>query len=235
MIYRVSRFIPGAIVRMMVMVMLRGAGRHDYDASDHLLTQYDFIVEWRVLLLEAGGPPPPESVVPALNVVLMQSDADWNYFTVPQKHALRGYVNNACHFPLGRALGGSSTMNWMMYVRGNRRDYDNWEAMGNPGWQYEDVLKYFKKAEDYRGNRNVDTGPSSVDNKRWGTPIMHAILKAGQQLGYKIIDPNGPEQIGFSIPDMTQKEGRRGSTAEAYIKPASNRPNLHVAFNAHVT
>nr|XP_053643895.1 glucose dehydrogenase [FAD, quinone]-like [Cherax quadricarinatus] len=260
MIYRLSRFIPGAITRLLVAIMLKGAERHDYDASNRLLQQYDFIIvgsgtaggvlaarlsevaEWNVLLLESGGPPPPESVIPALNIVLMQSDAEWNYFTVPQKHGLRGYVNNACHFPVGRTLGGSSVVNWMMYVRGNRRDFDNWEAMGNPGWSYKDVLKYFKKAEDYRGDRSSATasyhgygGPASVETKRWGTPIMNAILKAGQQLGYQIIDPNGPEQIGFSIPDLTQRDGRRGSTAEAYIRPAAARPNLHVAMNAHVT
>ncbi|MPC30472.1 Glucose dehydrogenase [FAD, quinone] [Portunus trituberculatus] len=198
---------------------------------------------WRVLLLEAGGPPPPESVVPGLNVVLMQSDADWSYFTVPQKHSLKGYVGKSCHFPLGRALGGSSTINWMMYVRGNRRDFDNWEAMGNPGWSYDKVLKYFKKSEDYRGVRRPDTafyrgvgGPASVENKRWGTPLMHAILKAGRQLGYDVVDPNGPEQIGFSIPDMTTRNGRRGSSAESYVRPAAfRRSNLHVVMNALVT
>ncbi|XP_069950744.1 glucose dehydrogenase [FAD, quinone]-like [Cherax quadricarinatus] len=218
--------------------MLLGSGT----AGGVLAARLSEVAEWNVLLLESGGPPPPESVIPALNIVLMQSDAEWNYFTVPQKHGLRGYVNNACHFPVGRTLGGSSVVNWMMYVRGNRRDFDNWEAMGNPGWSYKDVLKYFKKAEDYRGDRSSATasyhgygGPASVETKRWGTPIMNAILKAGQQLGYQIIDPNGPEQIGFSIPDLTQRDGRRGSTAEAYIRPAAARPNLHVAMNAHVT
>ncbi|XP_045123984.1 glucose dehydrogenase [FAD, quinone]-like [Portunus trituberculatus] len=261
MIYRLSRFIPGLLVRLLVAVGLRGTNDHDYDASDKLLYQYDFIVVgggtaggavaarlsevegWRVLLLEAGGPPPPESVVPGLNVVLMQSDADWSYFTVPQKHSLKGYVGKSCHFPLGRALGGSSTINWMMYVRGNRRDFDNWEAMGNPGWSYDKVLKYFKKSEDYRGVRRPDTafyrgvgGPASVENKRWGTPLMHAILKAGRQLGYDVVDPNGPEQIGFSIPDMTTRNGRRGSSAESYVRPAAfRRSNLHVVMNALVT
>ncbi|KAK8384695.1 hypothetical protein O3P69_014339 [Scylla paramamosain] len=261
MIYRLSRFIPGLLVRLLVAVGLRGSNDHNYDASDKLLYQYDFIVVgggtaggavaarlaevegWRVLLLEAGGPPPPESVVPGLNVVLMQSDADWNYFTVPQKHSLRGYVGRSCHFPTGRALGGSSTINWMMYVRGNRRDFDKWEAMGNPGWSFDNVLKYFKKSEDYRGVRRPETafyrgvgGPASVENKRWGTPLMHAILKAGNQLGYDVIDPNGPEQIGFSIPDMTTKNGRRGTSADSYIRPAViRRPNLHVVMNAFVT
>ncbi|XP_050713623.1 glucose dehydrogenase [FAD, quinone]-like [Eriocheir sinensis] len=263
MIYRLSRFLPGLLVRLLVAVGLTGTYRHVYDASEKLFLQYDFIVvgsgsaggvvaarlaevaDWRVLLLEAGGPPPPESVVPGLNVVLLQSDADWNYFTVRQKHSLKSYVGESCHFPVGKSLGGSSTINWMMYVRGNRRDFDNWEEMGNPGWGYDHVLKYFKKSEDYRGPvRRPETdfyrgfgGPASVENKRWGTPLMHAILKAGKQLGYDVVDPNGPEQIGFSIPDMTTRNGRRGSSAESYIRPAvlQGHNNLHVVMNALVT
>ncbi|KAG7159553.1 Glucose dehydrogenase [FAD quinone]-like 3, partial [Homarus americanus] len=188
------------------------------------------VAEWRVLLLEAGGPPPPESVVPAYNVVLQDADTDWKYkMTSP--------------FPMGRVLGGTSVLNSLEYVRGNRRDYDNWEAMGNPGWRYKDVLKYFKKAEDYRGTRNVDTaaeyhgrgGPLKVEDKRYSAPVTSGFLKAGQQLGYSIIDPSGPEQIGFSIPETTTQDGRRVSTAEAYVKPAATALNLHVAFNAHVT
>ncbi|XP_071540782.1 glucose dehydrogenase [FAD, quinone]-like [Panulirus ornatus] len=259
---RLTQGIPSTLLRLLVLAMLRGAGKHDYDASNSLLRQYDFIVvgsgsaggvvaarlaevsSWQVLLLEAGGPPPPESTVPAYNIALLGSDVDWNYRTVPQKHGLRGFVNHTGHFPLGRVLGGTSTINWLLYVRGNRRDYDNWETMGNPGWSYRDVLKYFRKAEDYRGTRNIQTasqyhgrgGPLVVEDKTWGAPVTNAILRAGLQLGYDVIDANGPEQIGFTIPDLTTRDGRRGSTAVTYIQPASSsRPNLHVAFNSHVT
>ncbi|KAK3870431.1 hypothetical protein Pcinc_024341 [Petrolisthes cinctipes] len=144
--------------------------------------------------------------------------------------------------PVGRVLGGSSVLNWMMYVRGNRRDYDNWAKLGNTGWSYQDVLRYFKKAEDYTGTRNTQTaayhgdgGPLTVDDKRWHPPITEDILRAGRELGLPTIDPNGPEQIGFSIPDMTQRNGKRGSTDRSYLRPAASRPNLHVALNALVT
>ncbi|XP_069946226.1 glucose dehydrogenase [FAD, quinone]-like [Cherax quadricarinatus] len=177
-----------------------------------------------------------------MNAFLMQSESDWNYFTVPQKHGLFNYNNNACAFPLGRVVGGSSTINWMMYVRGNRRDYDHWQALGNPGWDYHTVLRYFKKAEHYRGTRNKNTaeyhgrgGPLSVDDKRWGAPLLAGYLKAGQELGYSIIDANGPEQIGFSVADMTQVNGGRSSVAQSYLRPALDRGNLHIVSRAHVT
>lgn len=260
MITNLIRAVPTALLRMIVLAVVREAGEHNYDSSNNLLDQYDFIVvgagtaggilaarlsevsNWKILLLESGGPPPPESYVPAFNIALIEGDADWNFRTVPQRYSHRAYQDHVCPFPRGKCLGGSSVLNWMMYVRGNRRDYDNWEAMGNPGWDYESVLRYFKKAEGYRGKRNIHTGsyhgrdgPLTVEDKRWSSPLLTGFLKAGQQLGYQIVDPNGPEQIGFSVADMTQRNGLRGSTAETYIKPAAARPNLHVAVNAHVT
>nr|XP_027212046.1 LOW QUALITY PROTEIN: glucose dehydrogenase [FAD, quinone]-like [Penaeus vannamei] len=260
MITNLLRAVPTALLRMIVLAVVREAGEHNYDSSNNLLDQYDFIVvgagtaggilaarlsevsNWKILLLESGGPPPPESYVPAFNIALIEGDADWNFRRVPQRYSHRAYQDHVCPFPRGKCLGGSSVLNWMMYVRGNRRDYDNWEAMGNPGWDYESVLRYFKKAEGYRGKRNIHTGsyhgrdgPLTVEDKRWSSPLLTGFLKAGQQLGYQIVDPNGPEQIGFSVADMTQRNGLRGSTAETYIKPAAARPNLHVAVNAHVT
>ncbi|XP_071530904.1 glucose dehydrogenase [FAD, quinone]-like [Panulirus ornatus] len=255
-----TRVVPQFLVRVLMMSLLKGVGNHQYDDFAKLLPEYDFIVVgagsagsvvasrlaevpgWRVLLLESGGPPPPEAQVPAYNLFLLQSDVEWNYRSTPQRHGLRNYKNNACPYPLGRAVGGSSAINWMMYVRGNRRDYDHWEALGNPGWGYGTVLKYFKKAEDYKGTRNNQTaeyhgrgGPVAVDDKRWGSPLLRAFLKAGQQLGYSVVDPNGPEQIGFSVADMTQRDGRRASVAEAYLLRAESLNNLHVISNAHVT
>ncbi|XP_071523398.1 glucose dehydrogenase [FAD, quinone]-like [Panulirus ornatus] len=199
--------------------------------------------QWRVLLLEAGGEPPLESYVPGLVVLLLQSDADWDYFTTPQQHAFRAYNNNTVPYPRGRTAGGSSTINGMIHVRGNRRDFDNWEALGNTGWSYEHVLGYFKKMEDYRGTFDNQTaiyrgrgGPQTVETKRWRTQVASSFLRAGQQLGFEILDSNGPEQMGFSLVDVTVRDGRRWSTAEGYLKPAATtRPNLHVAFHAHVT
>ncbi|XP_042889853.1 glucose dehydrogenase [FAD, quinone]-like [Penaeus japonicus] len=264
MITNLVRAVPTALLRMMILAVVREAGEHNYDDSNNLLAQYDFIVvgagtaggilasrlsevgDWRILLLESGGPPPPESFVPAFNIALIGSDGDWDFRTVPQRYSHRAYQDHVCPYPRGRCLGGSSSINWMMYVRGNRRDYDNWEALGNPGWGYESVLRYFKKAENYRGKRNIHTasyhgrdGLLSVDDKRWSSPLLTGFLKAGQELGYDIVDPNGPEQIVCVFlcvfPSRTDARRLRGSTAETYIKPAASRPNLHVAVNAHVT
>ncbi|XP_066966829.1 glucose dehydrogenase [FAD, quinone]-like [Macrobrachium rosenbergii] len=254
------RVIPVALLRILFSAVLYDIGRHDYDASAILTQSYDFIIigggsaggvlanrlsevpGWRILLLEAGGEPPQESNVPAFIFAGPRGIADWKYYTVRQRHGLNAYRDNRIAYPLGRVLGGTSTLNWMFYVRGNRRDYDYWESLGNPGWGYKSVLPYFLKAEDYRGTRNKKTlayhgrgGPLSVEDKRWATPLLSGFIKATQQLGYDVIDPNGPDQIGFSVIDYSTRDGLRGSTAVSYIRPASNRPNLHVAFFARAT
>nr|XP_045600509.1 glucose dehydrogenase [FAD, quinone]-like isoform X2 [Procambarus clarkii] len=254
------RMIPAALLRLLVASLLREAGDQLHDQSHDLSPAYDFIIvgggsagsvmaarlaevaEWKVLLLEAGGQQPPESLVPALNVALFQSDVDWNFRSTPQKYSLKAFKNNSIPYPRGRTAGGSSSINSMIHVRGNRRDFDNWEALGNPGWRYDSVLKYFKKSEDFKGVLNSETekyhgrgGPLTVENKRWNTPVAWSFLKAGKQLGFDVIDPNGPEQIGFSIIDVTMRNGRRWSTNDGYLKPAARiSPNLHVALNAHV-
>nr|XP_053656743.1 glucose dehydrogenase [FAD, quinone]-like [Cherax quadricarinatus] len=130
----------------------------------------------------------------------------------------------------------------MVYVRGNRRDYDQWEQLGNPGWGYNSVLKYFKKSEDFRGGVSQESdgyhgfgGPQTVENKKWNSTVAEAFVKAGQQLGYPEVDPNGPEQIGFSIIDITARNGRRWSTGDGYLRPAAlKNTNLHVVLKAHV-
>ncbi|XP_042867685.1 glucose dehydrogenase [FAD, quinone]-like [Penaeus japonicus] len=260
-IAKILTFIPLAMMRLLVLTTLKEVGRHDYDASKVLLQNYDFVIVgagsagavmasrlsevagWRVLLLEAGGTPPPESHVPAFNGALYRGDADWDFVTTPQRYSSGSFIDNATLYPRGRTLGGSSTINSMIYVRGNRRDFDNWEALGNPGWDFGTVLHYFKKSEDFKGVRRPDTdyyrgsnGPQTVEQKRWRTPALKGFLKAGKQLGYDIIDPNGAEQIGFSEIELTARNGQRWSTAEAYIKPAAkSRPNLHVLVDARVT
>jgi glucose 1-dehydrogenase (FAD, quinone) len=112
----------------------------------------------------------------------------------------------------------------MLYIRGNRRDYDRWAALGNPGWSYDDVLPYFKKSEDMRIRRFRDSpfhgtgGPLSVEQFRYQTPIVRDFLSAASEMGYPIRDPNGGRQIGFSRSSATLRAGLRCSTAKAFLR-----------------
>ena len=144
--------------------------------------------DWRVLLLEAGGDESELSDIPVMAAYLQLGNMDWKYKTLPQPgRACLGHVNQQCNWPRGKVLGGSSVLNYMLYVRGNKRDYDNWEADGNPGWGYEEVLKYFKKSEDNRNpylaanNRYHATGGYlTVQESPWRTPLVTAFLEAGE-------------------------------------------------------
>ena len=143
-----------------------------------------------------------------------------------------------CLWPRGKVIGGSSTINYMLYVRGNKKDYDIWGQLGNPGWSYKDVLSYFKKSED---NQNTKTpyhsrgGYLTVEESRWHTPLAVAFLQAGREMGYEDRDINGERQTGFMTPQGTIRHGSRCSTGKAFLRPASARKNLHVAMQAHVT
>ncbi|CAL4149699.1 unnamed protein product, partial [Meganyctiphanes norvegica] len=197
---------------------------------------------WRVLLLEAGGPPTAETYIPALHLTLAQAELDWGLYVHPQKNAMLAYNNNSNRLPRGRVAGGCSTVNYMVYVRGNRRDYDNWASLGNPGWDYNTCLKYFKKSEDFQGRETVENaayhgkgGPMTVVKKKWKPPLTDAFLKAGQQLGYNTVDANAREQIGFMEHDLTVRDGRRWGVADAFIRPANKRENFHVVLKATVT
>ncbi|XP_050713844.1 glucose dehydrogenase [FAD, quinone]-like isoform X2 [Eriocheir sinensis] len=198
---------------------------------------------YSVLVLEAGAPPPVAASVPGLAPLLLGESYDWNYATVPQRSGLGGFKKNSYKLSAGKTLGGTSSINWLMYVRGNRRDFDQWETMGNTGWGYEDVLKYFLKAENYQGTRHLDSdsnygkgGPLTLEDLPYLSPVSQGILEAGIELGYNVGNPNGKEQIGFAVPVVTTESGYRTSTADAYLHPSSfyyvNK--LHVLTNAHV-
>ncbi|OXA60509.1 Glucose dehydrogenase [FAD, quinone] [Folsomia candida] len=200
-----------------------------------------------VLLIEAGGNEPVTSTVPWFHAVLPGSDLDWKFRTVPQTDILLGYENQVSpirlvsFWPRGKVIGGTSSINTMIYMRGNKLDFDAWAAQGNDGWAYEDVLPYFKKAEHqtdpilaadtYHHGTN---GPLIVQTPRHRSPVMGAFLKAGKYLGYDIVDPNGSHVTGFSPFQMTINKGIRWSTARAYLKPASRRTNLHIFLYSHV-
>ena len=190
----------------------------------------------RVGLIEAG--PPDKSVLihcPAGLALLAQTGAaNWAFETVPQPglNGRRGYQ------PRGKVLGGSSSVNAMIYARGHRADYDAWAAEGNPGWSYDQVLPYFKRAE--HNERGVDAfhgtgGPLNVADLRSDGTWRERFTQAGVQAGYpRNPDFNGAEQEGFGPYQVTHRNGERFSAAKAYLTPHLSRPNLQVLTGAQV-
>ncbi|XP_053203388.1 glucose dehydrogenase [FAD, quinone]-like [Panonychus citri] len=196
---------------------------------------------WRVLLLEAGGSESILSDIPIAAATLQMTPIDWAYQTEPQEASCFGLINRRSRWPRGRVLGGSSVLNYMLYVRGNRRDYDTWAKIGAFGWSWEEVFPYFLKSEDNRDPSLVYNGYHStggyltVATPPDATPIATAFPEAGKHLGYPNIDLNGPIQAGFAIPQGTIRRGARCSTSKAFLRPARKRPNLHVLTFAYAT
>src|SRR5260221_7779168 len=189
-----------------------------------------------VLLLESGGADTAREVhIPAAFSRLYQSVYDWSYSTEEQEQLKQRKV----YIPRRKVLGGSSSINTMIYMRGNCYDYDHWCALGNQGWSYADVLPYFKKAEHQE--RGVSAyhgvgGPLNVADLRCVNPLTRAFVAAGVELGWSHnADFNGAEQAGVGVYQVTQKRGQRHSAADAYLKPARRRRNLTVLSHAHAT
>ena len=189
----------------------------------------------RVLLLEAGGKDrSPNIKIPAAFAKQFHTKLDWDYDTEPEPH-LDG---RQLYMPRARTLGGCSSMNAMLYVRGRPLDYDGWEAQGAPGWGYSDVLPYFLRSEDnvrgasaYHGSG----GPLAVSEQRSPRPLNQLMLQASAAAGIPTIeDCNGPEQDGAAVAQVTQRGGKRFSTADAFLRPALKRPNLEVRTKATV-
>ncbi|KAJ8315326.1 hypothetical protein KUTeg_007476 [Tegillarca granosa] len=195
-----------------------------------------------VLLVEAGGDDADKFLIhiPAMFALNLGSKEDWSYYTVPQKYSNLGHKNRQDSWPRGKVLGGSSSLNALLYVRGNKGDYDSWAAEGCDGWSYKDVLPYFMKIENVDFSYKHDTeyhsrdGPLSLSDFS-STPLADMILQAGTEAGYKTLDCNGKEQLGFCKSQSIIKDGVRTSTSTAYIKPVLERDNLHVIIDTHVT
>jgi choline dehydrogenase-like flavoprotein len=190
----------------------------------------------KVLLLEAGGDDSAKEVrIPAAFSKLFRSARDWNYSTEEEPH-LDG---RRLYWPRGKMIGGSSSMNAMIYMRGNPADYDRWKQDGNEGWGWEDVLPYFKKSENQeRGASQFHAtgGPVNVCDLRYVNQLTRAFLSAAQQIGIPANgDFNGATQDGAGLYQVTQKNGARQSAADAYLKPAAERSNLTVITGAHAT
>ena len=183
----------------------------------------------RVLLLEAGGKDrSPNIKIPAAFPNQFHTKLDWDYATEPEPHV----DDRSLYIPRGKSLGGSSSMNAMLYVRGRPLDYDLWERQGAPGWGYKDVLPYFLKSEDNaRGASEFHGagGPLRVSEQRSPRPLNRRLLAASEAAGIpRIDDYNGPEQDGASMFQVNQRNGRRWSAADAYLRPAMKRPNVEV-------
>lgn len=184
----------------------------------------------RVLLLEAGGSDKSIFIqMPtALSIPMNTTKYNWGYHSEPEPN-LGG---RSMHCPRGKVLGGSSSINGMVYVRGNAMDFESWAADGATGWSYADVLPYFRKAETssrggdaYRG----DSGPLHTTTGAMKNPLYQAFIDAGVQAGHAFTeDTHGYRQDGVGLMDMTVKNGVRASTANVYLKPALSRPNLEV-------
>jgi choline dehydrogenase len=190
-----------------------------------------------VLVLEHGGSDRSIFIqMPsALSIPMNMAKYNWGYHTEPEPH-LGGRI---LHCPRGRALGGSSSINGLVYIRGNPLDFERWEEEGAAGWGYRNVLPYFKRAESraeggtaYRGG----DGPLHTSYGRLANPLYRAFVDAARQAGYpETEDVNGFQQEGFGRMDMTVHHGRRWSAASAYLKPAMRRTNLAVRTHATAT
>lgn len=191
----------------------------------------------RVLLLEAGGPDDAQEIkVPAAYYRLFKTAYDWDYTTERQAE-LDG---RKVYWPRGRVLGGSSSINAMIYIRGNAADYDGWrDDQGCAGWGYADVVPYFRRAEDQaRGEDRYHGvgGPLRVEDLRGKHRLTSAFVDASATAGLgRNDDFNGSQQDGFGFYQVTQRRGRRWSAADAYLRPALDRPNLTVQTDALVT
>lgn len=188
----------------------------------------------RVLLLEAGGPDRQREIhVPVAFSKLFRTTCDWAYETEPEPNL----AGRRLFWPRGKVLGGCSSINAMIWIRGHRSDYDGWERDGAEGWSYRDVLPYFLRAEDNGRGPGPDRGvggPMPVNDLCRADPLSRRFLEACAGEGIAANDDfNGPRQEGAGFFQVTQRGGTRASAAVAYLRPALGRSNLTVRTNAH--
>lgn len=181
------------------------------------------------------------SDVPFLFPALQHSELDWEFQTMQSDQYCLA-MGGICSWPRGKVLGGSSVLNAMMYVRGNRRDFDRWASLGNPGWNYDAIMQYFLKSEDMRDSFLAQSeyhntyGYLTIEPFRSISAIASLVMEAARELG--LLNPdndvNGQTQYGFTQTQGTLRDGLRCSTAKAFLRPAAHRPNLHIALNTFV-
>lgn len=210
----------------------------------------------RVLLLEAGTEETIISTMPSMSDTLKNTRMDWNYTIVPQKHSCFGLINGTMKWPRGRVLGGCSAINRMVrllsfhshliirfqvHLRGNPKDYDEWEKSGAQGWQWSQVLPYFLKMENetdldlaFNGYHSR-SGPLTISTPSEVDQLTKQWVIASNSSGYPIIDLNGKQRRGTAVPQRTVRNGVRQSSSEAYLAPNYGRKNLHILADSLVT
>ena len=190
----------------------------------------------KVAIFEAGGSSDLWKVKMPLALLYTMHDPkyNWKYYSEPEP-----YLNNRRVFcPRGKMIGGCSSHNGMVFVRGNRDDYSRWESFGLKNWSYEKVLPYFKKIETWSEGENQyrgSLGPLPINLSKNPNPLFKAFINAAGQAGHKTnIDMNGEEQEGFGMFDTTMHQGERAGAGKYYLNPVKNRKNLNILKNSYV-
>lgn len=202
---------------------------------------------WTVLLLEAGGDESFLTDIPLMAAIWHITDYNWGYKSPPHeewRNRNDGYClsmkEGKCNWPRGKVLGGTSVINFMIYMRGDRRDYDSWSAQGNPGWSYEEVLPYFLKSENSKLSYQEDEyhgrgGYLDVTNPPFVSKLREPFLQSAEEMGYSVGDCNGQRLAGFCVVQANLRRGRRVSASKAFLNPIMYRKNLHISKFSHVT
>nr|XP_021197544.2 glucose dehydrogenase [FAD, quinone] [Helicoverpa armigera] len=198
--------------------------------------------QWKVLVLEAGTEQPDVSLVPGLATAMLGSSVDWGYTTMPDGRSCLARPGQACSWPRGKMMGGSSSINSFAYIRGNKLDYDHWAELGNDGWSYEEVLPYFKKSERNLNIEGLDRkyhgvhGEQSVQRLPYTDKPSLMLIEAFQERGIPIRDYNAAYQVGAMKAQETSEDGERVSANNAFMQPIRyKRKNLTVRVKSEVT